>query len=377
MPGRSSDDRIIERLSVAVSGLLIGGLLLVGVAYLQNSEANKVRPSQLNPPKPAPTAIIKKPLATPLPDMAMIIKLPPPPLNSAPVRSLYEPLVAKQSTIRITTKSTRLTAKVRRPMKRRIVKPLKKSVQQKSSNKFADPLKPSPSVPQVASTKKETPDHVDLIRKRLKTAERYKHTPTNAKKQLPKKIASLLGATKFRLVETKHRKIGGALLRLLEHGKGPDIEIAWPLRLDTRRDLYRHLTHCLGVRSAVLTKNQKLFAMGGKPRQAWSIEMDRYSGFIRSPQGEPIAKEVAHFQAIAQHHALKAWWPVRVFPRDVDAALLSGLGSILGTRYKVAKRIRASYRWDGARLILSSFIVDGKPLDGEVILPSAHGPGCN
>ncbi len=180
---------------------------------------------------------------------------------------------------------------------------------------------------------------------------------------------------------TQNTKAGGALLRLLEHGQGPTIEIAWPQRADARRALYRQLTQCYGVKAALLTGGAKLYANAGTAGETWSIDMDRFSGFIRSPRGEAIAEEALVFARIADRHGLTDWRPVRVFPRHVDAALLGGLGAVLGPQYKSAKQIRAAYRWDRARLILGDFTVDGRPLSGAVALPlprgQARGPGCD
>jgi hypothetical protein len=179
----------------------------------------------------------------------------------------------------------------------------------------------------------------------------------------------------------RNTKSGGALLRLLEHGQGPVIEIAWPRRADSRRALYRQLTQCYGVKAAVLAGGARLFAAAGNVGETWPIDMDRFSGFIRSPQGEAIAEEARVFASIADRHRLTDWRPVRVFPRHVDAALLGGLGAVLGPQYKTARLIHAAYRWDRSRLILGDFTVDGRPLTGSVVLPlprgRARGPGCD
>ena len=61
----------------------------------------------------------------------------------------------------------------------------------------------------------------------------------------------------------QNTRTGGALLRLLEHGQGPTIEIAWPQRVDARRALYRQLSQCYGVKAALLTGGAKLYANAG------------------------------------------------------------------------------------------------------------------
>lgn len=167
------------------------------------------------------------------------------------------------------------------------------------------------------------------------------------------------------------------MLRLLEHGKGPSVEIAWPVSAAERRQLFRTLTRCYGMRPAVLVKKSHLYDGVSAPGQPWSINRDRYSGFIRSPQGEPIAEENRQFASIARRHGLSDWRPVRVFPRTVDAVLLGGLGNLLGARYQTARQIRAVYelRRDGLRL--TGFQVDGNALPGAITLSAVHRNSCD
>ena len=176
---------------------------------------------------------------------------------------------------------------------------------------------------------------------------------------------------------TQHRKTGGTLLRLLEHGKGPSVEIAWPRSDADRQRLFRILTRCYGMRPALLTKESRLFDQANAPGQPWAINRDRYSGFIRSPQGEPIREENRQFAAIASRHGLTDWRPVRVFPRAVDSVLLGGLGSLLGEHYQSAAQIRAVYQLRRAGLSLTGFQIDGKAVAGVVSLRPALSRNCD
>ena len=128
---------------------------------------------------------------------------------------------------------------------------------------------------------------------------------------------------------------------------------------------------------ALSSKDAQLFDGTAAPGQPWAINRDRYSGFIRSPRGEPIGQENRQFSAIAHRHGLTDWRPIRVFPRAVDAVLLGGLGTLLGKNYQAARQIRAVYRLRRDGLGLTGFRVDGRAVDGVISLPATLGPGCD
>lgn len=174
----------------------------------------------------------------------------------------------------------------------------------------------------------------------------------------------------------ENRSTGRALLRLLEHGKGPTIEIAWPKAPAEREQLYLRFTQCYGVRAAILDSTDRLFDRKSNAGISWNIERDRFSGFLRSPAGEPIRQESRQFAQIADHHDLVSWRPVRVFPRNVDAILLGGLEAIIGKRYQSSSKIRGAYEMVGAKVILTSITVDGRALAGSVDLSGAAARAC-
>jgi len=166
---------------------------------------------------------------------------------------------------------------------------------------------------------------------------------------------------------------GRVLLRLLEHGRGPAIELAWPGAAEERARLYRQLRDCLGMRLALSPDSGpgagQLFVADNPPGQSWRPNSDRYSGFARRPAGRLAAAERADLRAIAHRHDLPPYSPaMRIFPRRVDARLLGGLDRILGGAYSRAGAIRASYHLTGATIQVRDIQVDGRAVPGAISL---------
>ena len=169
---------------------------------------------------------------------------------------------------------------------------------------------------------------------------------------------------------------GRALLRLLEHGSGPGIEIAWPRDLRGQETLHRVLAGCYGMRTVLMDGQGNLYHAEGARGVKWDLNLDRFSGFVRQPSGWLAAEERAAADSIRRYHGLRgASGPVRLFPRQVDAVLLGGLHEILGSRYRTARTIRASYRLDGGKLFVEDVRVDGTPVAGRIAF-SAVGGRC-
>ncbi|MEE9544984.1 MAG: hypothetical protein V3V55_05250 [Rhodospirillales bacterium] len=170
---------------------------------------------------------------------------------------------------------------------------------------------------------------------------------------------------------------GRPLLRLLEHGQGPEIEIVWPSERRSREALYRLLGNCHGMLAAVMDGDGNLYLAEGQRRRRWELDLDRFSGFVRQPAGFTARQEDRQADAIRRHHGLgRSARLVRLFPRRVDAALLGGLREILGERYKTAAAIRAAYRQAGPRLFIENIEADGVRVDGRIALASVAAPGC-
>ncbi len=117
---------------------------------------------------------------------------------------------------------------------------------------------------------------------------------------------------------------GRVLLRILEHGSGPEIEIAWPVSAIQRRALYRLFEVCYGMEIAVIDSGGRLYSRTGEAGRPWRLNMDRFSGFVRQPSGRLTLDEkdgIARIRAF--HGGLRAAHNVRLFPRRLDALLLA------------------------------------------------------
>lgn len=372
MPGRSvsdgqkAGDRPVtgpaDRLSLTVSAFLIGGVLLALGALYESAQLD--RPAPPTSPKPPKPALEMKTVKTPAPrtaSAALSIQLPPPPPPARATTQAAKPAPTP-------ARPPLLKSKERPAPKPRVIEPLKRSS-----------AKPRSSPKRVQPIERPKPDITVAVREPV--VKKPRSQPPEKLETEPSEAAADTVADGAAVNGNRNRKTGGALLRLLEHGQGPAIEIAWPRQAGSRQALYRQLKHCYGVRAALLTDRDGLFVAAGTPGKSWMIDRDRFSGFIRSPQGEAIPEEERVFVRIADHHGVAGGRPVRVFPRDVDAALLGGLGAVLGPLYKSARQIHAAYRYDRTRLVLSDFTVDGRPLAGRVILPvpraRARGTHCD
>ena len=167
------------------------------------------------------------------------------------------------------------------------------------------------------------------------------------------------------------------LLRILEHGSGPSIEIAWPVDPGKRRQLFQRFETCFSMRLALMDEDGSLFIEGGIRGQSWDLDLDRHSGFVRQTTGRITASEDRQVQNIrAFHGALGGTASVRVFPRRMDAILLGGLRQLIGHRYGKVGSIRASYRVDGDRVLVEAIEADGEPIQGHVELSGAANSSC-
>lgn len=315
-----SRSRSFDRLSVAISALLIAGLLLAGLAMVANGRADP-RKVEDN----GRTAVTPPPKRS-LPPTAILLPPPPPPAEAKPRRVARSP-----------APSAKLPALV------------------------VEPLRPVPPAPVAPALHRKPPP--------------LSASASPATIPVPHRTEAHRAPAQPVVDAIRNRRTGGVLLRLLENGRGPTIEIAWPASASARRALFRRLTRCYGMRDAVLAGG-RLFAAVGPAGQPWDLDRDRFSGFLRAPEGEAIAEEERAAEGIARRHGLSGWHPVRVFPRAVDSALLGGLAELLGPAYRTARTVRAAYRWEAGRVTLSGIRVDGHPVAGTVLLPAAPGTSC-
>ncbi|NVK19554.1 MAG: hypothetical protein HWE30_12720 [Methylocystaceae bacterium] len=162
---------------------------------------------------------------------------------------------------------------------------------------------------------------------------------------------------------------GRALLRVLEHGKGPLIEIAWPQQARARDSLHGAFQSCFGMENALMDTSGNLFRMDEPRGVRWEINLDRFSGFLRQASGQLPATEERIARSVKRHHRnLSGPIMVRIFPRRVDASLLAGLKAVVGEGYMQAKSIQARYVQEGSRILVRDIRLDGRTIQGAVEL---------
>ena len=169
---------------------------------------------------------------------------------------------------------------------------------------------------------------------------------------------------------------GRSLLKLLEHGKGPSVEIEWPTSATLRRRLYNIFKQCYGMRIALMHMNGRLFDETSRPGQAWSVNLDRYSGFMRQSTVGTVLDEYRTIRRIRARHGLGKATAVRLFPRETDAMLLGGLRNLIGKDYNHVKRIQARYQISGTIVSIANITIDAKPVAGRIELSSGAIKHC-
>ncbi len=188
-----------------------------------------------------------------------------------------------------------------------------------------------------------------------------KREPRPAQKSAPKPVEITQEAVRE----------GRALLRLLERGEGPDIEIAWPAAAADRSTLYHLFANCLGMRTVVMSDDGEMF-----DTHSDGFDADRYSGFVRQPAGRLSAAERRQVEAIRSRHGIRRGRVLRLFPRRVDAILLGALHSIAGADFDQGIRIRARYSAIGNGVKVADIQVDGRATPEIIVLPFTAQRAC-
>jgi hypothetical protein len=164
---------------------------------------------------------------------------------------------------------------------------------------------------------------------------------------------------------------GRALLRVLEHGKGPGIHLNWPKGNRAREELSHQLRQCFGMQLALMSSQGLLFVDDTRRGEAWRPNRDYYSGFVRQTSGRLPGSERRLANLIRRLHG-PVGVEVHIFPRRVDAAVLGGLQSLIGEAYMSARTITARYQYQGSRLQISNLMVDGKAVRGRIDLSTVR-----
>lgn len=162
---------------------------------------------------------------------------------------------------------------------------------------------------------------------------------------------------------------GRAFLKILEQGAGPGIEIRWPSEPSQRERLYGALVQCLGMRTGLLDGNGRLYLADGPKGQPSALDGERYSGFVRRPEGAIAREEEREIGRVRSYHQVRASASAaRIFPRRVDAYLIGGLRQLVGVNYLKMKSIRATYRLANGRPVVESIVADGRRIPGVIDL---------
>tara|TARA_Y100001934_G_C12385281_1_gene795232 strand:- start:2523 stop:3626 length:1104 start_codon:yes stop_codon:yes gene_type:complete len=311
-------------------------------------------------------SIVKIPMKT--------VELPPPPDIAA---EAFPAKIAKRLEPEMPIKTTKnivpLQPKVRKtePQKNKVV-PLKPTVKsfERLKTRMASPLKPdnranpqekTPAIssdvkPQTAKLSKSLEDK-DII-------SRSKKLTNGQKLTVGRKNMSTL-------VDT-----GRPLLRLLEHGDGPSIDISWPANSRERKALFEIFEKCYGMVVALISRNGDLHSHLSQ-RAPWEINLDYYSGFVRQSGDLSTASEREWTRRIVKMHPHAAGSvPVRLFPRETDALLMGGLQKLLNGFYRSTKSITARYARKGKRVLIEDIKADGRGVRGRIDLSSVLRRTC-
>lgn len=184
--------------------------------------------------------------------------------------------------------------------------------------------------------------------------------PPTAKREASQKTV------KVDTVQAEMLQEGRVLLKLLEVGKGPNVEIAWPTQPQQREVLYRTLARCYGLQSGIMNAKGQIYVATGKLGEPVTINSDQVSPFLRQSAGQLSGSEKGILTNIRQRHGLINGQPVRLFNRNVDAALLGALFRLVPGNMSDSPQIRASYGLTDKGIGVQSVIVDGNPVAGQV-----------
>ena len=226
----------------------------------------------------------------------------------------------------------------------------------------ADIAEPPPLRPLVPAAPENVPENIPETKlKPLK--------PSRLPEASPVRTAAKPPEERFEIAGTPPDPSAGRIaLRLLEHGRGPNIEIAWPDNRPARNRLYDYLTRCLGMRTVLIMASGKVFDIGSDPSGS-DFDPDRMSGFVRQAQGDLPVREHDTIRRLRRKFAHQSdLSPVRLFPRNRDAVLLAGLARLTGAAYENASHIAARYRLDGKVLSITDLRIDGHSKPGTVRL---------
>ncbi|MBL4907495.1 MAG: hypothetical protein JKX94_08595 [Sneathiella sp.] len=159
---------------------------------------------------------------------------------------------------------------------------------------------------------------------------------------------------------------GRVLLKLLETGKGPNVEIAWPQENRHRERLFDAFVTCLGLQSGLMDNNGQIFLETGLAGQSAKINSDQTSLFLRQSAGQIPSSEQRILENIKRRHHLSNAQPVRLFDRIVDAALLGALFRLIPQNGSAAAQIRATYSLGRNAVVIHDIWMKDQKILGQI-----------
>ena len=317
-------------------------------------------PSQSPPIRDLPKASKPVPMVPPKPVALAAVPLPAPPSAPVPVATATTPSAAPElvTPMKPTSKETSMPVKT--------VEPLQKTLEPHVEK--AAPLKVEPIKPvKTAASALEKP--IIPLKKPGVASPAPQPAPTKpAQTPTPQTV----GTTDT----TPLMASGRPLLRLLEHGDGPSIDIAWPRNARGREALFQLFAECYGMMVVLMASNGDLYS-DRNTSGPWEINRDRYSGFVRQSGALGTTSERAWSRRILHRHPWASGsTTIRVFPRAMDALLIGGLSRLLGEDYRAAKSIGARYVQIGNAILIDDIVADGLPIAGRIDLTAAGSRRC-
>jgi hypothetical protein len=146
---------------------------------------------------------------------------------------------------------------------------------------------------------------------------------------------------------------------------GLDMEIFWPPTAQQSEYLYKVMTQCFGMQSAVIDDEGDLFFISGKDRGSYT----GFSPLLRKIMQPAGRDEVKVINEIVQRNVISGTYtPVRIFSKLVDARLVNGIAQMTGNVIHPQSVVRANYVIDQGRVYISNITHDGVRSSGRLLL---------
>ena len=242
-----------------------------------------------------------------------------------------------------------------------LLKPLQKfdRTQQKENLITLRPLKPLKTMKTRQSLPPQNTTVTSIIKEKTRpTAEKH-----------PQKSSNM--STTVTDTSSHSLRKGRALLRILEHGSGPEINFAWPENHAARNNLFDIFRRCYGMHVALLGSNNLLYRLTDPAGKPWKPNMDKISGFSRIVGGKIAeSEEKLIYRLKRRHSSIRGGTPVRLFPRNFDGAVLGGLSKFIGMVDAPLRSISARYKMNGSRVLMTDIRINQSPVSGVINLGS-------